>query len=244
MTPGETIIMPITISPSERIPTGIPGFDKLVEGGFIRGSTYLIAGQTGTGKSIFSMQYLLEGLKKGETCVYMSLEQRIDEILSDMMKFEWGPLIKKYYDSGKLVLASSEPTSIKDLQDASLAYISKVKAGRFVLDSLTVAAFGWKVSSMDVGKVRGEIFSYLRALESSGVTSLLISEIAEGDVKRLSMFGFEEFIVDGVVVLHYLDYAAGGTPRSLMIRKMRRTDHGTDIYPLEIGKGGVSVSKG
>ncbi len=227
----------------DRVPTGVPGFDKLVEGGLVRGSTYLIAGQTGTGKSIFSMQYLLEGLKRGETCVYMSLEQKTDEIIQDMAKFEWGLSLKKYYDAGKLLIASAEPTSVKDLQEASLAHISRVKAKRFVLDSLTVAALGWKISSMDVGKVRSEIFSFMRAIENTGVTSILISEIPEGDIKRVSMFGFEEFVVDGVVVLHYLDYAAGGTPRSLMIRKMRRTDHGTDIYPFEISKSGVSVKK-
>lgn len=232
--------MPASSMP-ERMPTGIPGFDKLIEGGFVRGSTYLVAGQAGTGKSIFSMQYLLEGLKNGETCVYLSLEQKIDELLQDMDKFEWGALVRKYHEAGKLVIASSEPTGMKELQESSLAYIGKVKASRFVLDSITVAAFGWKVSSMDPGKVRSEIFSYLRSLESSGVTSLLISEIPEGDVKKVSMFGFEEFIVDGVVVLHYLEYAAGGTPRSLMIRKMRRTNHGTDIYPFDISKKGVAV---
>lgn len=232
------------VQTSERVPTGITGFDKLVEGGLVRGSTYLIAGQTGTGKSIFSMQYLLEGLRRGETCVYMSLEQKIDEILQDMGKFDWGLSLKKYYDAGKLLIASAEPTSVKDLQEDSLAHISRVKAKRFVLDSLTVAALGWKVSSMDIGKVRSEIFSFMRAIENTGVTSILISEIPEGDIKRVSMFGFEEFVVDGVVVLHYLDYAAGGTPRSLMIRKMRRTNHGTDIYPFDIGKSGVSVKKG
>lgn len=123
----------------DRVPTGVPGFDKLVEGGLVRGSTYLIAGQTGTGKSIFSMQYLLEGLKRGETCVYMSLEQKTDEIIQDMAKFEWGLSLKKYYDAGKLLIASAEPTSVKDLQEASLTNISRAKASRFVLDSLTVA---------------------------------------------------------------------------------------------------------
>lgn len=234
--------MPIA-SGSERIPTGIPGLDKLIEGGLIKGSTYLIAGQTGTGKSIFTMQYLIEGLKRGETCVYLSLEQKIDELMGDMMKFEWGALLKKYYDTGKLILVSVEPTNMKDLQDASLTYISKVKANRFVLDSLTVAALGWKISSMDTGKIRSEVFSYLRSVETTGVTSMLIAEISENDIKSLSSFGFEEFLVDGVIVLNYLDYAAGGTPRSLMIRKMRRTNHGTDIYPFEISKSGISVKK-
>lgn len=233
--------MPRSSEEISRVPTSIPGFDKLVQGGFVKGSTYLVAGQTGTGKSIFSMQYLLAGLERGEACVYLSLEQKVEELLEDMDKFEWGEKIRKYYEKRQLLIASIEPSSVKELQDISLSYISKMRATRFVLDSLTVAAFGWKISSMDVGKVRSEIYSYIRSIENAGVTTVLISEIPEGDVKKLSMFGFEEFIVDGVIALHYLDYAAGGTPRSMMIRKMRRTSHGTDIYPMEIGKNGVSV---
>ena len=226
---------------ADRVSTGITEFDNLVQGGFIKGSTYMIAGQTGTGKSIFCMQYLLEGLRNGENCVYLSLEQRVDEALADMMHFEWGQELKKYYDAGQLLIVSADPSSVKDLQDTSIGYITKLKATRFVLDSLTVAAFGWKVSSMDTGKIRSEIYSYIRSIENIGVTSLLISEIPEGDIKKVSMFGFEEFIVDGVIVLHYLDYAAGGTPRSMMIRKMRRTSHGTDIYPFDISTAGISV---
>lgn len=231
--------MPVSIK-SNRVPTGVSGFDKLIEGGFVKGSTYLVAGQAGTGKTIFSMQYILEGLKNGETCVYVSLEQKVDELIGDMANFDWGPEIKKYYDSGKLVIISVEPTSMKDLQDASLAYIGKVKASRFVLDSLTVAGFGWKVSSMDVGKLRSEIFSYMKAIESTGVTSILISEVSEGDSKKVSKFGFEEFIVDGIVKINYLGIGQADY-RTLEIRKMRRTNHAKGIFPLEFTKSGIKV---
>lgn len=227
----------------ERVETGIPGFDKLIEGGLIRGSTYLVAGQTGTGKSIFSVQYILNGLRKGEPGVYITLEQSTEEIIEDMSKFGWGEELKKYMDSGKLAIVSSVPTSIKDLQETALTNIRRVGAKRFVLDSLSVATMSWKVSSMDIGKVRSEIFDFMRTLEHTGLTSLLITEIPEGDVKKISRFGFEEFIADGVIILHYLEYAAGGTPRSLIIRKMRRTNHGTDIYPIEITKDGLVVKK-
>lgn len=227
----------------ERVETGIPGFDELIEGGLIRGSTYLVAGQTGTGKSIFSVQYILNGLRKGEPGVYITLEQSMEEILADMSRFGWENELKKYIDAGKLAIVSSVPTSIKDLQETAFANIRRVNAKRFVLDSLSVATMGWKVSTMDIGKVRGEIFDFMRTLEHTGLTSLLITEIPEGDVRKISRFGFEEFIADGVIILHYLEYAAGGTPRSLIVRKMRRTSHGTDIYPIEITKDGLVIRK-
>jgi KaiC/GvpD/RAD55 family RecA-like ATPase len=233
--------MPSLTSSVERVSTGIPGFDKLVEGGFVKGSTYLIAGQAGSGKSIFCMQYILEGLKRGETCVYLSLEQKIEEFLQDMSGFEWGAAMRKYYDEGKFVVISAEPTSIKDLQDISLAYISRVGATRFVLDSLTVAALGWKTSSMDAGKVRSEVFGYMRTIENTGATALFICEIPEGDAKKISMFGFEEFIVDGVVVLRYMTLGQAGN-RTIEVRKMRRTRIDESIHTLEFSPKGIQVS--
>jgi len=227
----------------DRLESGIPGLDKLIEGGFVRNSINLIAGQTGTGKTLFTMQYLLHGLRNGENGLYISLEQTVGDVMLDVGKFGWDVEFKKYIQQGKFAIVTQEPTSIKDLQDATLINIKKTGAKRFVLDSLSIATMGWKVSSMDVGKIRSEIFSYMKALKQSGITTLLITEIPEAETKSLSRFGFEEFLADGVIILHYLEYAAGGTPRSLLVRKMRRTSHGTDIYPIEISIKGVAVKK-
>jgi len=228
---------------TDRLESGIPGLDKLIEGGFVRNSINLIAGQTGTGKTLFTMQYLMHGLRKGENGLYISLEQTADDVMLDVGKFGWDVEFKKYIQQGKFAIITQEPTSIKDLQDVTLVNIKKTGAKRFALDSLSIATMGWKVSSMDVGKIRSEIFSYMKALKNSGVTTLLITEIPETETKALSRFGFEEFVADSVIIMHYLEYAAGGTPRSLLVRKMRRTSHGTDIYPIEIGKTGLVVKK-
>lgn len=227
----------------ERVTSGIPGLDKLIEGGFVKNSVNLLAGQTGTGKTLFGMQYLLEGLKKGENGIYITLEQSEQDILDDIAKFGWDTEFLKAKQQGKFILLSEEPADIKSLQFATLNYIKKINARRFVLDSLSIATMGWKISSMDIGKVRSEIMGYLKVLKTVNVTSLLITEIPEADTKSLSRFGFEEFLADGVIVMHYLEYAAGGTPRSLLVRKMRRTSHGTDIYPIEVTKNGILIKK-
>jgi len=227
----------------ERLESGISGLDRIIEGGFVKNSINLIAGQTGTGKTLFCMQYLLHGLRKGENGLYISLEQTADDVMMDVGKFGWDVEFKKYIQQGKFAIITQEPTSIKDLQDATLLNIKKTNAKRFVLDSLSIATMGWKVSSMDVGKIRSEIFTYMKLLKNSGITALLITEIPEAETKSLSRFGFEEFLADSVIILHYLEYAAGGTPRSLLVRKMRRTSHGTDIYPIEISSKGVAIKK-
>ena len=228
---------------SDRLTSGIPGLDKLMEGGFVKNSVNLVAGQTGTGKTIFGMQYILEGLRSGSSCVYLTLEQRVEDILADMAKFGWDKEFEKYIAQGKLIVASHTPTDIKDLESVTFQFLKKISATRFVLDSISIATMGWKVSSMDVGKIRSEIYSYMMMLKNAGVTSLLITEIPEGRDNKISRFGFEEFLSDGVIILNYLQYAAGGTPRSCMIRKMRRTDHGTDIYPMKISGSGITIAK-
>jgi circadian clock protein KaiC len=227
----------------ERIETGIPGLDKLMEGGLVKGSTNFLAGTTGTCKTIFGCQYILHGLKKGETGVYLTLEQKEDEILADVRRFGWDKEFEKYIKEGKLILASRAPTDIKEIGDIAMSMIKKVNAKRFVLDSLSIATFGWKVPTKDVGRVRMELVDMLRTISNTEATSILIGEIPETKVKALSRLGIEEFIVDSVIILHYLEYAAGGTPRSLVIRKMRRTGHGTDIYPLKISKKGLVVGR-
>ncbi len=227
--------------PSERIESGIPGLDKLIQGGFVKNSINLVAGQTGAGKTIFCTQYLLHGLRKGEKGLYISLGQEADEILADVASFGWDVELKKFSIQGKFSLISLEPSSIEDLIVATAEAVRKLNPVRLVLDSLSVAEMGWKMGETDVSKVRSQVFSYMKTIKKLGLTSLLITEIPETDVRALSRFGFEEFIADAVITLHYLEYAIGTLNRSLIIRKMRRTDHGADVYPMRISNKGIDV---
>lgn len=225
---------------TDRIATGIPGFDKLIEGGLVKGSTYLVAGQTGTGKSIFSMQYILNGLLAGEPGIYITLEQGIDELLADMSKFGWDKILKKHIDEKRFLIVSTIPSSIKELQEIIMLNAKKIGAKRLVLDSLSVATMAWKVSTMDTGKVRSEIFDLMRSLENMSLTSILITEVPENSEKEISRFGFEEFIADGIVKLNYIGLGSADFS-TLEIRKMRRTAHSRGLFPLVFTKDGLKV---
>lgn len=225
----------------ERVESGIPGLDKLIEGGFVKNSINLLAGTTGTGKTIFGCQYLLKGLQKGENGVYITLEQPPEDILADIGRFGWDVLFKKYIDQKKLVLYTTYPTSVQKLGETIFDIVKKTNAKRLVLDSLSIATAGWEESA-DISKIRRNVFDMMTMLKKVDVTSLLLTEIPEDKAKALSRFGFEEFVADSVIIVNYLEYAAGGTPRSLIVRKMRRTSHGTDIYPLVFTNEGLKVS--
>ncbi len=223
---------------TERIPSGIPGLDELIQGGFIKGSANLIAGSTGTLKTIFCCQFIWEGLKRGENCVYITLEEPAEDIIAEALQF--GMDFRPYIEEKRLIVEYVFPKTFDELDFDIFKRIKEVNASRFVLDSLTLVALCAR--GVEPIELRAKVFDFIMRLKKYGVTSLLVGEIPE-ESKGLSRFGFEEFVTDSVIVLHYLEYAAGGTPRSLLIRKMRRTNHGTDIYPIEVTKKGIVVKK-
>lgn len=221
----------------DRAETGIPGLDRLMEGGFVRGSTNLIAGTAGTCKTTFCMQFLWHGLQKGEPGVYVTLEQKPDEILADMSRFGWD--FKKFIDAGKFKIDSVIASDITQLSTTMFTSLKRIGAKRFALDSLSLAAMGWKERPEEFFKLRLKIFDMLNTLKNTGVTALLISEIPKAEKDALSRFGFEEFVVDSVILLQ--SFAVAGPIRSLQILKMRRTDHGKKIYPFDVTAKGLVV---
>lgn len=223
--------------PLGRVETGIAGFDKLIEGGLVPGSINLIAGNAGTGKSTFCLQYLWNGLQKGENCVYVTLEQRPEDLIGDTARFGWD--FSKYAAAGRFRLESLVASDITSVTKRIVESIRQVNAKRFALDSLTIAAMGWKERPEESFQLRGKVFDMLNTIKSLGATSMVISEVPRGDKGEISKFGFEEFVVDSVVLLNYM--TVGGASRSLQILKMRRTDHGKKIYPFEITQSGVMV---
>jgi KaiC/GvpD/RAD55 family RecA-like ATPase len=219
----------------ERTPTGIHGLDQLIEGGFVKGSAVLVSGPAGTGKTIFCAQYIWEGLKRGETCMFITLEERPEDILDDIEPFGWD--FKKYIKEKKLFLSYKDPFQITDITSPLLDEIKEKKVQRVAIDSTAVFGMYYK----EPFEIRKQLLKLLNGLKDTGATSLLTSELPE-EATTLAKFGVEEFIADGVILLHFLGLGEK-TYYSLQIRKMRRTDHGKDTYPMLIGKGGILVKK-
>ncbi|NIO44863.1 MAG: hypothetical protein GTN36_04920 [Candidatus Aenigmarchaeota archaeon] len=219
----------------ERIPSGIPGLDRLIEGGLIKGSTTLVSGAAGTGKTIFCAQFLMEGLKKGEICMFITLEEKPEDIIGDVKRFGWN--LEKYVEDRKLFLDFQDPFQITDITSPLLDKIQQNKIERVAIDSTAVFEMYYK----EAAEVRKQLFKLLTGLKGIGVTSILTSELPE-ETKTLAKFGVEEFVVDGVILLHYLGIGEKNYG-SIQIRKMRRTNHEKDVFPMEIGNDGIVVKK-
>ena len=217
----------------ERIPSGIPGLDKLIEGGFIKGSTNLVSGGAGTGKSIFCVQYIMEGLRRGETCMFITLEQKPEDLIGDVVRFGWD--LEKYIKDKKFILEYQDPFQMTDITSPLLDKIKEHNVSRVVIDSTAVFGMYYK----DAFEVRKQLFKLLSGLKEIGVTSVLTSELPENS-KTLARFGVEEFIVDGLILLKSLGLT-GEIARSLRVVKMRRTEHDEDIYSIDITSKGIKI---
>ena len=217
----------------ERIPTGIPGLDKLIEGGFIKGSTILISGSAGAGKTIFCSQFLWEGLKRGENCLFITLEETPEDIIEDVSVFGWD--FRKYINEGKLIIEFADPFELTDIISPLIEKIKSYNISRVALDSTSLLGLYFEKPS----EIRKQLYKLVKALKKTKATSLLTAEIPEGS-HSISRFGVEEFVVDGVIVLYSIG-TGEGMYRSIQIKKMRRTNHSHDIHSIKITKNGIVI---
>ena len=124
-----------------RVPTGIPALDSLLQGGFPEHSAILVTGSTGTCKTLFAGQFLWAGLERGETAVFVTLEESPDEIRADMQQFSWD--FAAMEQRGLLKLIHHSPAQLDTLATAITKELTTLKARRLVIDpaaliSLTV----------------------------------------------------------------------------------------------------------
>ena len=236
-----------------RIKTGIEGFDNLVEGGLPENSVILLVGPPGTGKTIFGLQFLNNGIKLGEPGLYLSFEGDNREKLVEQAR-QFGIDINTqsknnlWFTLSYPLFTKKEPEITKDI----LKMIKEHKIKRIVIDSIvdvsedaTFAKLGYdpEFKNMKIETsflIRLYLGSLLSQLKQLQATSLVIS--ASGDnPSTISKDGISEYLCDGIIKLEY--ESLGDYSKSLRIRKMRRTNINDNLHRLEIvPKKGIVIS--
>jgi circadian clock protein KaiC len=216
-----------------KITSGVNGLDPLIGGGFESGTVNLISGKVGSGKSIFCLQFIWEGLDKGEKCMIFTTQDSKDSILLQAERFGWD--FDEKEKDGLLTFIEMEPYSVSELPETISKQPGMGKIERVIIDS----AGTFERFVHEPYKTRKSLYRAFKQLREMGKTVLVVSDIPE-DSDTLSETGFLEYMSDSVILLNYTGSRNHG--RSLKVRKLRFSDHSDDIHSFEIGPRGLEIS--
>jgi circadian clock protein KaiC len=228
---------------TERVPTGITGLDSLIEGGFPKGRSILLTGEPGTGKTIFALQFLAEGLGRGEKCIYVSADESPMDVLEQAASMGWD--FERYVESKELAILnagtylSSLPSAGRerqiDLQKAvsDLAnFVNQLGAERLVLDP----AGPFVLLRDTTTRIQDQTRLLIKLLRSSLKTTNILTSYAVPRTGERSMHGIEEYLVAGAIVLEMI-WKENQLARSLIVEKMRCTNVKPTQLEFDIVKG-------
>lgn len=218
----------------EKVETGIPGLDKILQGGIVKGNTVLISGMAGAGKTIFCSQFLWQGLQKGENCLFLTFEELPKDIKEEAKLFGWD--FEKYEDKRNLFVKYSDPFKDKGEEFYWLRdEIERNNITRVALDSTSVLSLYYD----DAYEIRRSLFKLVKTLKQTGATAILTTEAPNQGVSR---YNVEEYVVDGVIALYLTGLGEKGY-RSIQVRKMRKTDHSMKTHQFDITDKGLKIKE-
>jgi KaiC/GvpD/RAD55 family RecA-like ATPase len=228
---------------TERVPTGIVGLDPLLEGGFPQGRSILITGEPGTGKSIFALQFLAEGLNRNEKGIFVTADESPMDILEQAASIGWD--FERHIETKDLSILnagtylSSLPSAGKerhvDVQKAvsDLAnFVKQLGAKRLVLDP----AGPFVLLRDSAVRMQDQVRLLIKLMRASMPTTNVLTSYAVPRTGERSMHGMEEYLVAGAIVLEMV-WKNGELARSLIVEKMRCTDVKPTQLEFEIVKG-------
>jgi KaiC/GvpD/RAD55 family RecA-like ATPase len=236
----------------QRITTGISYLDNLLQGGFPKQSITLVSGSPGAGKSIFCFHYLYEGIKNNEKVLYLTLDKQEEGLI-----FQAKNLGFDFQEAIEQGLAKFRYLDInqKLIYESMSEEILQGNYNRIVLDSITplsempmyirnpeysppnYSIVNSKSTESSKTPQRRHLRYIMNALESSGATSVVTSELQLGST-ALSRDGISEFLADGVITL---SYDTTMDRRKLSIVKMRNTKHSLKPQNMSITDNGIIV---
>ena len=223
----------------ERLPTGVPGFDRLIQGGIPRGFFVAVVGEPGTGKTIFSIHFIAEGIRQGDKNIYVTTEETRESIIKQAAMFGFD--FERAIEDGRLVIIDAlmgrhdDPWSLTELDVETLVnkiieakrYLGYGRA-RLVIDSMS--AFWLDKPAM----ARRYSYYVKRILARWDFTALLTSQYA---VTTSLGFGFGiEHVADGIIRFRKA-VVRGELRRYVIIEKMRQTEHSLRMHEIEIRDG-------
>ena len=232
----------------DRCATGIQGLDDILGGGIPNGNMILISGSVGTGKTTLSLEFLVRGAEQGEKSLFLSVTEASKKLIQNLATFEF--FRPELVENGSLVFVdvpviyermgldreefTSEDTDLLVLTIRNL--VQELGAKRVVLDSLTSVCYRIRREE----RIRDFMLKLSQELSELDCTTILVSEVGSTP-GRLSLYGVEEAIVDGVILMGNTR-RQGDIIRVLQVVKMRGTSHSRAQYVIELTPIGLLMA--
>jgi circadian clock protein KaiC len=231
---------------SSKASTGIAGFDQMTGGGLPQGRTTLLVGGPGSGKTILSLQFLVQGAQKcGEPGVFVAFEEASKRIVDNAESFGWDLTElrrKKLFFLDAQPLPDMVQSGVFDLTGMLAvleAKTKRMKAKRIVFDALDIVL----ALLPDDAARRREIYRLHEWLLRRGLTGLITAKARADNTSNISeqQFGFMQFMVDCAVILDH-SVVHGVSQRTLRVQKYRGSSFDENESPFLIGAGGIEVA--
>jgi circadian clock protein KaiC len=219
-------------APATRAAMGVPALDEMLGGGLPRGYSLLVAGPSGSGKSILAASFLAEGARQGETGVVAAFEQHPNRARN--------PVLAELIARGRVALIDSrEPDlSIDEVVLRILTEARRLQATRVVLDSLS--GFELALAPSFRTDFRESLLGMVTALARAGLTVLMTSELEDRYTDlRFSPYG-AAFLTDAIIVQRYIEVDSR-LQRVMAVVKVRASAHSNELRLYRIDDGGIRM---
>ena len=225
-----------------RIKTGVTGLDDVLKGGLPAHHLYLVEGDPGTGKTTLALQFLMEGARLGERCLYVTLSESKGELLGvaeshgwnleQISIFEMTPSEDDINPEGQYTVFHPSDVELADTTASVLRQVDQVQPSRVVIDSLSEL----RMLARDALRYRRQILGLKRYFAGRSCTVLLLDDrTAEGHDLQL------QSIAHGVIMMQSLEREFGVKRRRLEVRKLRGSRFREGYHDYSIETGGVIV---
>ncbi len=226
----------------DKVPTGIEGFDEITYGGLPRGRSTLVTGNAGAGKTLFAIDFLVNGIRQHNSPgLLVTFAERPEELIRNAASV--GHDLAALCAGGQLVIKAIAATEEQGLESGDFSLdgllvqldlnIRRIGAERLVLDTPEVLFSAFANQHI----LRREMQRLYLWLNERGITTVTTGERSQDNWSR---FGLEEYIADCVILLDYRLYEQIST-RRLRVVKYRGSAHGTNEYPFLITSSGLAV---
>jgi len=224
----------------KRMSLGVEALDEMMGGGIPEGDSLLIAGSSGTGKSVLATQFIAAGLRAGEPGIVAVFEERPEEYTGRASTF--GLDLNTAQKDGSLEVIYLRPLdlSVDEMMQELIDAVQRTGAKRMVIDSL--AGFELALAPGFRTDFRESLYRMIFALTGIGITILSTLEMEETFDKLPFSSYLISFLTDDIVRLRYVEID-GQLRKIMMVLKMRGGDHSKDIREYDITSGGIVVGE-